>query len=964
MTTRLITVAALIVASSAAALAQPDPPTTQPAALPWTQLSRSTCGVDEYLRQHPDRDGRGVVIAVIDTGVDMGVQGLDLLPDGTAKVVDLQDFSGEGDVELAPATYLAQRDRIVRYGKDGAPQEYVPPAPAARPDGATLWTGVIAEKKFINTSVPDLNDNGRKDDEFAVCVVVPERGGDDDALAFVDTDGDRNWANEKPLRNYRVAHDRFTFARSKKESQLPQLICAVNIFPRERKIVVHFDDGGHGTHVAGIAAGWSINGQAGFDGIAPGAKIISLKIGHGQLSGGATTTGAKKRAFEYAAKYAREHNVPVVCNLSYGVGSEREGASEIDRFLDSLCRENPNLVVCTSAGNNGPGLSSVGTPAAARAAITVGAMIAVDTARDVWGVRIDKPQMATFSSRGGELAKPDIATPGYATSTVPIWNRAHDFLRGTSMASPYAAGLAALLICDVRAEIPNAPVRSSWIKSALQQSASEVAGFNTLDFGAGCPSMPKAAQRLRQIVRESATDPCFDLDVKTASPIAVDGKGPAAYWRGTWFPTDRPQTFTISPSFAPTTDAAVRRSFTRRYLVRSNAPWCKVEQEQVYLRGEQSTDIIVRYDAAAISKPGAYVATVELTSEAGVIAERLWNTIIVPYRFAPDDDRVRLAGQRVYGWIPQRYFLAVPTGATAMHVELRAVEQKPSTATVRSIFRPNGVEIRTPSLRIDTREQRPSATTSITDELVPGVWEIDVTSSRPDEESTYDLLVRIDGLRAEPDPITAWKFKAGAPPSGDVTITNLMDRPLSANLSGELEGYRRIETKTLAPHDDTIKIPVRFDPTLRAARFRIDMTPEQYARFTDVAVNVYGPDGKALMQEGMGDRLFRGEVASPGGSEACEFELRAAFTDPNDDASFELPITIDLLYAKPISISVKRGEEASTVFYPGIPTPLEFSLSQSPPALPDGTNHVGFVRATDTVRSEVAIDVPIVIKAD
>ena len=42
--------------------------------------------------------GKGVVIAVLDTGVDMGVEGLKVLPDGKPKVVDVRDFSTEGDL--------------------------------------------------------------------------------------------------------------------------------------------------------------------------------------------------------------------------------------------------------------------------------------------------------------------------------------------------------------------------------------------------------------------------------------------------------------------------------------------------------------------------------------------------------------------------------------------------------------------------------------------------------------------------------------------------------------------------------------------------------------------------------------------------------------------------------------------------------------------------------------------------
>ena len=401
--------------------------------LPWSQLSLSTCKVDAYREAHPKHDGRGIVIAILDTGVEMDVAGLKETTTGEVKVIDVQDFSTQGDVEVKRAIWSENEDKIVHYDKDGAPQLYMPPRVNQRPAGTTVWFGQLKEKTFRNSSVPDINDNGEKDDIFGVCVISRDDGTDDDAVCFVDTDGDRDFSDEKALKNYKIAYDKFTFPRDKKEKQTEPLTIAVNLFVKKQKAVFHFDDGGHGTHVAGIAAGHRIQNQDGFDGVAPGAKVISLKIGHNSLAGGATTTGSKKKAFEYAARYAREHDVTVVCNLSYGIGSEREGHSDIDKFLDKLLRKNPNLVFCTSAGNAGPGVSSVGTPAAAHTVISVGALLAVDTAQDVRAERITDPQLTQFSSRGGELAKPDIATPGMTTSTVPHWNERGDFYQGTSM---------------------------------------------------------------------------------------------------------------------------------------------------------------------------------------------------------------------------------------------------------------------------------------------------------------------------------------------------------------------------------------------------------------------------------------------------------------------------------------------------------------------------------------------------
>ncbi|UCG32443.1 MAG: S8 family serine peptidase, partial [Phycisphaerales bacterium] len=425
---------------------------------PWTQLSLSTCRVDEFMAAHPKTDGRGVVIAVLDTGVDPGVAGLTRTSTGEFKVVDTQDFSGQGDVPLH-RVYLDPTDgKIIHHSDDGAPIHYAPPAGLGTGDAApALWFGTLKEVKFTNSGVPDLNDNGTTNDEFPVLVVAPPGCGDDGMWAYVDTDMDRDFADEKALANYKLKYDTFTFPRPKPEEQIEPLTISLNIFLRERKVVFHFDDGGHGTHCAGIAAGFQINNQPNFHGVAPGAKVISLKLAQNSY-GGVTTSGSKMAAFRYAARYARDHNVPVVCNLSYGIGSAREGVHEIDEAIEKLCRENPYLIICHSAGNEGPGISTIGTPAAA-SSITVAALMAADTARDIRGDVSETPQVATFSSRGGELAKPDVAAPGFATSTVPRWVKRGDFWGGTSMSSPYVAGLCALLVSDAMQRDPNAKVR-------------------------------------------------------------------------------------------------------------------------------------------------------------------------------------------------------------------------------------------------------------------------------------------------------------------------------------------------------------------------------------------------------------------------------------------------------------------------------------------------------------------------
>ena len=68
-----------------------------------TFLSLKDTGVEEFISLHPEFDGRGTIILVLDTGVDMGIDGLTETSTGEVKVIDVQDFTGEGDISLYEA---------------------------------------------------------------------------------------------------------------------------------------------------------------------------------------------------------------------------------------------------------------------------------------------------------------------------------------------------------------------------------------------------------------------------------------------------------------------------------------------------------------------------------------------------------------------------------------------------------------------------------------------------------------------------------------------------------------------------------------------------------------------------------------------------------------------------------------------------------------------------------------------
>src|SRR6185312_6448713 len=99
-----------------------------------------------------------------------------------------------------------------------------------------------------------------------------------------------------------------------------------------------------------------------------------LKIAN-NARGGVSVHASMMRAMDYAARYAAQRNLPLVMNLSFGVGNEHEGRAVIDSVVDAFLVAHPEIVFAISAGNDGPGLSTMGFPGSADRVLTVGATI-------------------------------------------------------------------------------------------------------------------------------------------------------------------------------------------------------------------------------------------------------------------------------------------------------------------------------------------------------------------------------------------------------------------------------------------------------------------------------------------------------------------------------------------------------------------------------------------------------------
>jgi hypothetical protein len=211
-----------------------------------------------------------------------------------------------------------------------------------------------------------------------------------------------------------------------------------------------WDTQNHGTHVAGTIAGDNLATPIGHDagdGMAPGAKLVVQDAGFltdncGDLPGIGCPVVDLKPFFEQAyVQGARIHTNSWGDNENAFVQNNYSAAcQDVDQFMF----EHPDFLILFAAGNSGPRAASVGSPSVAKNGISVGATLR--------GTQADS--MAGFSSCGPAADgrfKPDLTMPGSRIVSArndrnTASNNCNQIqMSGTSMASPGAAGMAALV---------------------------------------------------------------------------------------------------------------------------------------------------------------------------------------------------------------------------------------------------------------------------------------------------------------------------------------------------------------------------------------------------------------------------------------------------------------------------------------------------------------------------------------
>ena len=767
------------------------------------QLPKADLGVDAFLVRHPDYDGRGVRVAVLDTGVDPGHPFLQKTSQGSRKLVDWYDATSDGYLNTGTAAEVrdgrlmglsGRRLELGRWAGHGSyhlgrlDADFLPGGLRARirADREEEWREdkrrrqeerLRRQPQGTNGVEPTLEEaeRERRWEKFADpgpvydVVVFRDR---ESWRVVIDSDEDGDLGEEEALRPFRESGD---WAVLGDEALLNY---AVDVLDDGRRTVLFFDSNGHGTHVAGIIGSYQGEG-ARLNGIAPGVELVAIKIGDGKY--GAATSGF---SIAKALDYAVESGCQVV-NMSFGGPSFFADGREPDAWvIDEATRR--GLIVVTSAGNEGPTLSTVGAPATATSAFAIAAAVWPDTQRVNYGsLDPSDPVLFDFSSRGplpnGSLGV-DFTAPGAAVSALPSWliTPAENF-NGTSMAAPQAAGCIALLLAAAAAEeLPASPAR---VYRALRLSAAPLDRHHWVEQGHGVIRALPALEALRDLASLGPEETRFEIEV--ANPFGV-GRG--IYERDLPSIEAFGRSISLSPQFPDGTTNAQKAAFFRTFRVRSEAPWVMVP-EAVYTSAS-GRSFTARVDASHLgvglhsSRILLYDAAKPESAGPDLVVPV---TVVVPVETYPTGDhRFRKSLVLDPGEL-DRSFLRVPYGAR--HAKIRFTQVGPGRNEYRtgagsvSGFRYSGDRQKRGRFFLESGETAeetvPVEAGTVLEFAIGSRWSVN-------QSALLDLEVEFLGIQPQSD---EWVAPAGQG-LAYLALKSLLRRE-SATVSASLDGIAR-----------------------------------------------------------------------------------------------------------------------------------------------------------------------------
>lgn len=574
-----------------------------------------------FINNNPTFDGRGIIVGILDTGVDPMAIGLQVTSEGKHKVIDIIDCSGSGDVKLGelqtPSDGILKSfgGRLIKINPQwkNPTNQYrvgIKHAFELYPKGLITRVKDERKKKFmleqnqieakLQKLLSTISDNDTSESaedlraELAQLRAMEKDFQDPGPLydcitfhdgeryqAVIDTTetGDMSTANTMTDYDYSFQMGRF--------SDVDALNYGVHIYEDGSILSIVVDAGAHGSHVAGIVSAFHPQ-QPELNGIAPGAQIVSLKIGDTRLGSMETGVGLTRAIIEAKKKGCH------IINLSYGEATTWDNIGHFIRIADEMVNKH-GIIFVASAGNNGPALSTVGAPGGTTSAIiSVGAYCTQSLMDVAYSMQKLMPETNyTWSSVGPTLDGDfgvSIMAPGGAITSVPTWtlNR-NQLMNGTSMSSPNACGCITLLLsAALQSNISRKPFT---IRRAVENSAKIVDSVHILGQGHGLIQVENAWELLKNHNAKDGSD-WSDIGYK------ID-LGSERFVRGIYLrqyqETLTANTFkcTVTPIFHDEVSPDVKVNFEVRVKLSCSVSWIEIPEHLLMTEAGKTFSIYV-----------------------------------------------------------------------------------------------------------------------------------------------------------------------------------------------------------------------------------------------------------------------------------------------------------------------------------------------------------------------------------
>ncbi|MEU3221048.1 S8 family serine peptidase [Streptomyces sp. NPDC006971] len=782
----------------------PAPDKKTPATNPYNPSFET--GAVDFVERHPRADGRGITIGILDSGVDLGHPALQKTTTGERKIVDwvtATDPVSDGD-----GTWLRMTDSVSGPSFTHQGRTYKAPKGDYR-------ISLFAEAATKGGDMAgDLNRDGDTTDVWAV-LYDPVTGD-----VRVDLNDNADFTDDATLKPYKEKHQVSYFGKDDPRTDVAERI---PFTVETRKNVVYNAAGAtadfvnigvieseHGTHVAGITAANGLFGGK-MNGAAPGAKIVSSRAC--TWSGGCTNIALTEGMIDLVVN----RGVDVV-NMSIGglppLNDGNNARAELYKRLVDIY----GVQLVISAGNDGPGVNTIGDPGLADHVISVGASISKETWAANYGSNVTKKyDMMPFSSRGPREDggfTPTLTAPGAAINTTQTWlpggpvkeagynlPAGYSMLQGTSMASPQAAGATALLLSAAKQkhiELPPADLRTALTSSAthIKDVPAHAQGSGLIDIVGAWKLIEKQGTPAHEYKVKAPVDTAIDFALKTP------GFGTGLYDREGGLKVGQKKTYDVTITRTTGPDKAVKHQLSWK---NNDGTFKLLGPSAVSLPLDRP--VTVKVQAKPGSK-GVHSAILRVDDKKTVgVDQQILTTVVVSTELAKPSYAFKASGS-VQRNSSTSYFLTVPEGAKTLEVAMSGLRSGSQTRFIS--IHPYGVQMEDSSTIFCYPNYENPANTCRPDvrsykDPQPGVWEIEVEARRtsPLLDNPYKLDVSLLGATFDPAVQTLPEAKIGTPAPVTWKATNDAG-DLVGSLKGGSLGSAKVAKPTIKTGDEQL----------------------------------------------------------------------------------------------------------------------------------------------------------------